>query len=766
LASDSESLPESAIVPVGYQGSPVGLTTVHSMLNRITKFVIDGVIQNRIGAPSDTALIDGNTLWSQLNWVLNWVQDPERAAERESFKKILGFHGDNFSTESYTVSSLWRLIQRCLDGTLYLMNQELITSLINYVGPSSGLGAAMTSLCNSITEENANALLTKSQSLYNLLAECIRTTVTVALPEGPDSDPVPASITLLEGLLTKANEAIAAVCASPVELAEIVRQAMYEWLRLLDRANTDNARIRANYVGLEVRSGATLINTLYNICRVVHVDPILKKLGRNLDAPATTILGKVSEIGAESTTSTANYKVNTLTLLYYLLDAYPVIGELNTTGGSPFFSYLNGVVGTISDTDDAETLFGQISNYTAFGNIVTGIKTTLDGMVAKLYASSDTEKEIATNTLLGTFEWVNYHHLFAALINNATVDQKSFRQEFYSTPLIFMMSGIPYLASVKSLKDSMTGVANLGVASNTWMALKDQTLYSSFNFMQKVITDSYDLFAEKSGLVTAIATAIKGLSSPSSLYSTLTAPLYDIIEEFAQYTAPSTYAGSLVTKFAGHQDLGLVQGIAKLILLSKENHYPINFRRIYSLLKQVDDVANAGVPAFLGYSTNDHPLDTTIYGKLNGVLFEVGAQLLLNFIGGQDDPLNAPYETYYSKLCAAERAATILAVDAPDKQALIKANADFIRRNLLSTLVGAISFYYKQCLPEATGSKFATLATELVKEYEAGSLIIDRLDRSNGTLVPHVVSMIKLLTGSEPQLPEVPQQDPETDGGS
>ncbi|MDR1208212.1 MAG: hypothetical protein LBJ89_02575, partial [Holosporales bacterium] len=335
-------------VPTGYQGSPVGFATVHSILNRITKFVIDGVIQNGIGAPSDTSLIDGNTLWSRLNWVLDQVQNLEGTAEQESLKKILGFHGDDFSTEPYTVSSLWRLIQRCLDGTLCLVNVDLIATKEdeNLIAGVLNLNQILNSLCNSIYINadaatiliSASSLLTTSRYIYNLLVDYVND-VQIASPN--------LDINTLDSALSQANSAINSVKSAPVELTQIVRQAMYEWPRLLARVMAaTNDRIKSNYVGLPVLSGMTLMNTLYNICRVVHVDPILKKLGRNLDAPVTTVLSKINKICIESGPSAADYKVNTLMLLYYLLDAYPIIGELEGPDSTPFFSYLDEKVGS------------------------------------------------------------------------------------------------------------------------------------------------------------------------------------------------------------------------------------------------------------------------------------------------------------------------------------------------------------------------------------------------------------------------------------
>ncbi|MDR1208199.1 MAG: hypothetical protein LBJ89_02510, partial [Holosporales bacterium] len=415
------------------------------------------------------------------------------------------------------------------------------------------------------------------------------------------------------------------------------------------------------------------------------------------------------------------------------------------------------------DVPAVQTLFGSLSNPESFAAIVDEVKTSLDGMIAKLAVAANvgfTEQQFIE--ILGNFEWVNYHHLFAALMNNEAVDVESFRRELYSTPLIFMMSGIPYMERVSSLKNSMTEVANLGVATDTWMALQGPTLYSSFNFMQKVITGSSELFSEIPELVSTITYGVKELpdSGISNLYSNLTEPLYAQIHAFADYTGD--FGGSLVSKFAGRTSvMNLVQEIVRLISLSQVNHYPINFQHIYFLLKQVEAVPNEELETSLGYSLNDHPRDTTIYGKLNGVLFELGAQLLLNFIGDQNDPSNVQYSTYYSRLNEAERAATIAAADDPDALTRIKANVDFVRRNLLSTLTGAISYYYKKCIPEATSSKFATLATELAKEYNAGDLTIDGLDRTDGTLVPHVASMIQLLTGSDPKLPSIPESVPD-----
>ncbi|MDR0631458.1 MAG: hypothetical protein LBF66_02730 [Holosporales bacterium] len=750
----TELLQTTPIAPViGFRGNPTGYANIHSVLNQIAKYVMESAVQNTIGAPSDTSIINGISLWSRFNWVLEQVQGVTNAGEQEAYQKVLGLKDDDSSTDPYTVSALWKLIQRCIEGTVCLIDAELIKNLIesrtesNVTGGLAKLDLDLNSLCDAFDKDKdttviqaaAAQLLTTSTGLYQMLANRVTDTVTIASPD-------PSVSALIPGiLLSQATAAIGLVPSAPVELTEIVRQSLYQWPRLMSESLGGSDAIRAIYVGNNVLSGVTLINTLHNVQRAVYLDPILRKLGRNLSAPSTTVLGKIKAICDSSDALPGDFKVNTVMLLYKLLDTYPVIGELEQSASTPFYTYLNEKVGNIST--GSGTLFGTLSDSSTFAAIVDDIKVTLDSMVAKLYASGDDTKQTATSTLLANFEWVNYHTLFASLINGSEPDSTLLYRELFSTPLTFMMSGIPYMTEVSSLVDLMGGTAEEKAA--TWMALEGQSTHASFNFMRKFIDNSSLLFFEKPALVTLIADIIKGLSSISdSLYNQLTAPLYAELEAFAQDTDP--VEGSLVSKFSGDSPAkDIVYEIARLISTSRTNRYPIDFSRIYFLLKQVNDVPTEEVANSLGYSQNDHPLDVTIYGRLNGVLFEFGAQLLLNFIGSQSDPLNAPYPTYFSRLCAAER---VSIASNPDLKEKIQENAESIRRKLFDVLTGAISYYYKQCIPGATDSKFASLAASIAAPYEAGSLILATLDTTVGTVVPRVASMIESLTGTPPSL--------------
>jgi hypothetical protein len=710
-----------AAPPVGHPGEYTGNATLHSCLNSVIDLMTESFIQIKFDEPLNHPLQDGNTLWSRLNWTTTRLHEDivtltdlgDRAADITKVNNVLAITGssaDNYSTDPYTVASLWQLIQTTRTEIAGLMDVNLVAILLNTLDT---LDTQVTTLCSNVTLANVSdgsslytdalaAVLTSAQEIFQTSTAMYRSMEGAVHSLTVDT----GTVDLYAGLVTHTNTTISSLSSGdPVNIGRIVHQVMYIFPQLMQAIQADPPEL--SLVGKYISAGLNLHNCLHNVLKVIHVDPILKKIGRTLDlASPVSLLGQINAKG----TPTA-YSADTLMLLYHLLDNYPVIGELDSGGSTPFYQYLNGVIGLRTDPlkDSGSKLFETLNKPSKFKTNVLTIYTKLNSMLSTAYQTKLSLGSLPTNfaNYLGKLSWLNYHHIFASLLNDDTVDTTRLHKELIGTSLGFLFTGIPNIDDSISLKAKMLAGSPTGTPTDNWMSVGTDaelpTHYSSFNFVRKIICEGVDfLLLQQFTTANTIATAIKAITTNfDNIYSNLTTTFYSAIETYVKKTAGAP-TGTVASKLAGKDDaFAKVTLIATTLEYCKNKAYPIDLVKIYFLLNDVDGTELDQ----LGNSPLDHPSDSSIYGKLNCVLYQTGAQLLLNLIGESTQAANEEYQTYYSTLIAKEYAQK---TGTPAQAATITSNAHSIMERF-DLLRGNISYFYASHVPGAAESRFDTL---------------------------------------------------------
>lgn len=568
---------------------------------------------------------------------------------------------------------------------------------------------------------------------------------------------------------------------SEVDLGSVVRILLHTWPSVAARIMGSNNPVeQAVYMGQYVQPGLTLVNCLEGVSRCVHLDPILSRLGKSLKtAHESTLLGKIRIKGLDVSPEA----LNTLLLIARLIENTPSVA-FEKGDEDAFYQQLNKALGTRHD-ETTETLHGLVQqepfNSSGFDTAVLNLKTQLNTAMKNLI-SAPTLTWPENKTLTWTDEswpnefnslksWMNYPAIEASVQNDEKVDEDSLKKELYSQPFVYRLVGIPYVDD--SLSWKALAMTNGGKSGDLWFWTGDQqTPVSVVNHVAYIAREGVDLLSRtENNLFSKLSEVLSNelpakteseMKNSVHFYNTLTTPFYNQIGKVDDFPAA----------LQEEQLIGLKSRLNTCFAALKDcqtKAYPVNLAKIIRKLAAV----KKGVPASLGADetdvadktegadgqettvenpgeevgqpaekneadeTNgketalsnlgekaDHPADTTLFGYLNGVLYECGAQLLINYIGSITDPGLDSCGTLYAQVRKAENAVRTK-VNEENKE-IVETNLQTLRTSL-SRLKGTISYYYEKFLLSNGSALF--------------DAVLGRLTDSLSPLLPEVLDL-------------------------
>lgn len=648
----------------------------------------------------------------------------------KSFADNLGTCDDSFSRQPFTVCSHLHKLQSDLRGCISLLNKDRLKALSNQYNQLTEslanlqtnalayLEKSSTNLSDSVSEKLTNFI----QTLQGFVKEDIKDLSPLeGLPEY-----ITATLGSVESTLTHTTE--------DTHLASMVRTATHSWPLIVDRINKSNSDIITSvYTGKVVQPGLTLANNYVELASFVYLEPILDRLGRQgTQSHISTLLGLLSQSDVTLTDDgnkdvTENVK-NTLLLLLHLFERAPVIAfeKLPTTSNDssdqplenrPFYTFLNQTIGTRESTDET-SCFGAIKTQpNALINLVKSLKT----QIREISQTLMTEKNTGL-TWPADFDdlsaWVEADNVTAALRNNEDVDLPNLKKELFVRPLVYRLTGLPFLEDTQSWRAKVSDSASFspkGSREDPWFWLPTEggqatvpTGQSLVNYAARLVEQSANLLSEsqdKDSLFSNTNNRLKEAFSSTDindLYASLTGPFQDVFANFVTLNESGSVVGDLASKLPPNSTLSSrLEESAQLLKASIEKHYPLDFAKILQKLTEFqsglpENSTNAEVLASFSNlgQKNDHPADTTLFGLLNGVRFECGPQLLLNFVGLPTDSASAG--TLYAAVRKAENEGKLSSLN-EEQTAALSTNATAARQNL-ANLKGYISYYYHQVL--------------------------------------------------------------------
>lgn len=720
---------------------------------------------------------DGETLKKKVDEVEKKILILKYGSQ---LKSDLGVYDDPYSIDPYTVCSFLHLIQSCLRGTVSLIDKVSLIGQISQEGNDNSLSLidqynkiketteklklAVINLDKNEAESLSSTISLLSKTLladfndfYAILLDKIVVLSDAKGPFAPYND---------ENKPNLFNETYEATCAflkglkenkKNLDLASIVRNATYIWPMLLREVTGSEPKSieKEVFTGKYIQPGLTLMNCLHDIQKVMFIDSLLLKMGRDLEtAPSSSLLGKIRNVDEKFKTSDdsheekkATFDVETLMLFYNLLEKCPAIGqeklpvseesvskELTENEEQPitFATYLAEKIGSRINDSKQDTLFNKLSNISSFNGLVNIIRDKFNAVIKSSLPSEFSGSENFSHY------WFNYEKILAALKNNAVkneaekneavIDKESLIYELYSVPLLFKLRGIPGLEDTKSLrvKIAASNSENKGQDTDFW-GLLNPSIYSVSNYMYEMIKRSSRILNlkqaepnneinDKKILMDLWGEKIEGLTDFSSLpnfYSALTENFYDYMTILAG-KFEETYSGSVFERLQSNKDAyEKIKLCIDSINMCKSAYYPLDLYSIYSKLKKINEMDNDTLEKNFG-TPDDHHLETTVFGNLNGILFECGSQLLINLIGEITDPGFESYGTLYAKVQQIEiQAQNLENVDLNN----IQVNTSAIR-TALGELSGAISYFYQQCIVGVKDNKFTDISEKITKSFD------------------------------------------------
>ena len=760
----------------GFKGSPIGMTTVHSRLNEILDLIVQSLVTDKIGNATDTAAVDGLTIWSKLNnkiSTLTSLTDLGSASELSL---------NNYTTTVSTLSQLLNFIKNNITGVTSLIEEnDLFAGTTGIIDLADSLHNSVGGITDQTGIDACKGII---YDIYEILAGKVNSAIgSISLSEisgtGGSDEPIDEGIAINEsGVLSISNYGITnqltlTTSASVptggsdiVQLGNIVRSANYVWPMLINRIDTaTNDTEKKILIGKFMQPGLTLMNCLHDIRRSLSIDPKI---------------------------------VNGTDDISNLLRRNPAIAFLN-----------NGTNNFIAVTLDNATLNGFI-DYVA-GVMDAGFQ---DNHIYKFFV---TDNKSLDNTL-----WYNYDKLVDMILFPGSYTEKQQMYELYSAPLL-------------ALADSKTTPS--GSSTDPWFTSDSSSSgYSKFNFFKKAVGDAsiymedsttvdsstdsvynllkteidnaptvgytdiepiYQLSLASLGSVGTNGTGIGTVSSIAQSYNNTTDGTVNIVYDNSQ---PVNYSKIIEKAKNADIQISIYDGITD-ILNSFDTTYKTSFNEFNEAVLAFDSAVSAYVsspsqenktslnsaynnldskytvvsgwslgtptantleyvlndyktesdnykaaaeayntsvqnsgsgtePSSTDFNTSknsvssfvntkeieaeiilgtldDHPADVTIYGYLNGVAYECGAQLLINYIGAASDPGQDTYGTLYAKLRSKENAAIVedITDNSSNNVITIRTNANSIR-SALANLVGTIKYKYKECIYSTSGSLF------------------------------------------------------------
>lgn len=711
----------------------------------------------------DTAL--GQLSISEMTKAWTRIQNiRNKSVSLESFRKELGSYDDFSSRSPFTVSSLFHKLQADLRGCESLLEteslgklwserenlataiQSLQTSVENVV-EGEEMSFSQTVLATLETMESALINLVNKLSIKPSIASINENqNVDSKFPERVEEAFGKIEATDVPGAETEMNaskiEYLSSLKSlnSEVDLGSVLRILLHAWPSVAARITGSNNPVeQAVYMGQYVQPGLTLVNCLEGVSRCVYLDPILNRLGKSLKtAHESTLLGRIRTKGLTVNLET----LNTLLLIARLIENTPSVA-FESSGEKAFYKQLSEALGTRYD-ETTKTLHGLVQqepfNSSDFDATVLDLKTRLNTAMKNLI-SSPTLTWPENKTLTWTDEswpkefdslksWMNYPAIEAAVQNDEKVDEDSLKKELYSQPFVYRLVGIPYVDD--SLSWKALAMTNGGKSGDLWFWTGDQqTPVSVVNHVAYIAREGVDLLScTENNLFSKLSEVLSNelpaktqseMKNSVHFYNTLTTPFYTQIETTNSFPA-------------AFQDEQFAELKARLgTCLSAVNDcqtkaYPVNLAKIIRKLAAV----KAGVSASLEEGATlsnlgekaDHPADTTLFGYLNGVLYECGAQLLINYIGSITDPGLDSCGTLYAQVRKAENAVRTK-VNEENKE-IVETNLQTLRTSL-SRLKGTISYYYEKFLLSNESALFDT--------------VLGRLTDSSSPLLPEVLDL-------------------------
>ena len=668
------------------------------------------------------------------------------ATDLRTITDALGTSDDSFSRQPFTVCSLLHKLQRDLRGCVSLLNKNRFTELLSKYGEVT---SAMTSLQtealtylngtseSSPQEPSTSNFTTKLEAMITVLKGYVTSDITTLTPSVP-------GFTLLEPEDNVKN--IMNRLTTEVDLDRVVLVATHTWPLIAARVNSlgsDDATEKAVYMGQFVQPGLTLTNCLLNLARFVFVDPILDRIGRQgTQSHASTLLGALTQKQPtimDNSTDVSEHVTNTLLLLVHLLERSPGVAFEKGDGSTAFYSSLDSAIGKTDTPDSCLGIVKAISdenNCDALVAKIKGIKTSL-----RTALKLSTEDFTWPETFDALDYWVEADNVLAALRNGDTEDTELLQKELFSRPLVYKLTGLPSVTDTHSWRaqvEALDEASTKGSTDDPWFSVSAQSLHSLINYAVHLIEQGYDLLAgSQSGnmnglfgkLTSCLQDGLTTNSDKAGLYSDLVEPYQDIMETILKKEASeATYSGSLVTNLPA--DSALLTSLkigADSLATCYSSSYPVNLTKILRHLQVISTTISSTMDATaLAALTNlgkedDHPADVTLFGHANGILFECGAQLLLNFIGKPTDPGLTSTGTLY----AAVRKAEVEAKQKDDTKGYISTNLTSIR-NSLARLKGNISYYYMRLL---AGSDLFTSTLSSLQSSSLLTLTTDILNK-------------------------------------
>lgn len=714
----------------GYPGAFPGEITAHGRLNTLMEIILQSAVMVRLGNSTDTPLQNGKTLWSRLRWL---AEQPPVAEELT------------------TVIDHMMMLQACLNGTVGLIDSGTMETLLGKTTAPSSVGtlvqldnalkALQDAVVKSSTEEAefstdwSNLVTTLQGVIQNTYKEIAKKVggLTLALPSfvGDYTEPARFGDTLatVRSLLKKLNPDDAGTDVPFFNLTSLVRTLTYNWPLLLDYIeNVDDNDFgtvsKSVYTGKYVHPGLTLMNCLHEVTKFFNLDSVLKKIGRPsadlLDSE--TLWGQLQTQKAEAPENDAAFipAENALKLVFRLLENIPALGELQAYSKT----LTTALSEVIEEGGDARTK-------------ALALRTTFHAYCEAFLPSTITPPNYSDDTVFP------YETLFALLVNGSPTEAMypQIRTALYSTPLVYDIEGTSRPITKNSWIEQLAALNGGGVQTDFWGTLRTPTACSIAKALEQIIAKAGDLMhltvsgegvdgkillakACQLNIQKAVERTDQDTVDVAAFYERMTRPFWELVEDALGQPADTETDTSNSGLYAATENALSEQPVLREIFRTKmeqlqsalnfcrQQHYPLNFFSIYTNLMRAQTALANG---YVGHET-DHYLDSTAFGRLNGALFECGAQLIIRLLGKVTDPGKADYGTLRSKLRWIELE-NQASHDSSVSEKLLRI------REKVNSLQGQIQYFYARCLARETSpevpqaSKFEALVATLHTDH-------------------------------------------------
>ncbi|MDR3285450.1 MAG: hypothetical protein LBS83_02065 [Holosporales bacterium] len=585
-SSSSVSSLLSSVTSYGFEGSPIGMATVHSRLNEVLDLIVRSLITDTIGDSSDTALQDGSTIWSKYNFGRDLTYSTDLSTystSNEPFPSFLNFIKNQILglasiIDLSTLTNIKVGIEEIFTGDFSIISTIKLKTIYNYL-----LALTKSGICNTFNDASLDPSgpLRQDGPLNNLIAP----------DDGTNSDPTNTGYSIEDqhnNTVNMINIKIVNDNSDLISLSNILRSANYIFPLIINRViqvgvSDEEKKI---LIGKYVQPGLTLMNCLHDIRKEIYVKP------------KTTDLAVIN-----------------------FLKKYPAIGLISYESSSNLFNDTS-IQSTPVDGSNAKVKKAVEKVASQCNSFFARSFTTARGSIT------------STENLVTTYQY-NFERIVPMLLYPNSYTEKQKWIELFAVPLI------------KKIDSSSE--------NEPWFSIGNSGCESPKKYFKKV-------FAE-CALYIGIET-VDGISNLLPLPET-TDPLFGLLETLLNDPLLANYVRELKE--------------SNIITILQDARIPVNLGKIFEKLTAAKNATDPGL-------SSDHPADITKWGNINGVWFECGAQLLLNYIGNPSDPGNGTCETLYS---------LVRRYELQDLTNITNANN---MRQALGDLIGAIRYKYMECI--------------------------------------------------------------------